>query len=1248
MLGLFGLTSSGRIYAFDTDGYLQPVFANGSTFVDTGIVGLDGISFSNLDFNLWNLSSRRGNNPGHGVEADIEGNASVPGGRSWYFGFQGADAHSNVLVGGVQDPAATPRAQGAPLLNSYNFPGGALGVLESSPISLAGISAADVPTLYFNYFLSSEQAQSTINRPMSDSFRVYAIGDSGTWIQLATNNDSEATTERLVDNVTAPIPDGTVPPPTVSNPAVAWRQARVNLASLAGNREVRFRFEFSTAGGIGYNSFGGRGAELRTIAGSQLRDGQLFTVGGRTFEIEMGPTMVFPSGAGIRNLETISVAGTTFVFWDGTGTAPAGNVIQFSASDSPSDVANAVLTAMNAATFAPQNINLNLSPEAASRNEIIARATPVNNVPGVRTRVVANGAIGDIVAGPGEDSETPRRDVDMLRVNLEAGASLDIQVSASVVGSQVNPRIRVFDSFGRQIATTTQTVGLDVSLTTTAPTAGEYFIAISNAEINNYNANVEEGRTSVGAMGQYRLTMDITPSTGLSVVDNRLQLLGFTPASLSSGSRIQIEGAAGLTNSDHFSVQILQTMSAADVAAVVAEAMERNLAGRFDQYPTLAQRDDFIDMTGYGVQSAGPFFVTGVRPGDDTSEYAFGTRRPALRAQNNAFEGLFIDDFIIGLAERGENVTGATPDTTFVQVPSAGSEILVGSYQLEIRTGSEYGAPTRTGIVLNRAFDPNQALNNVVEIRFNDASKISDGSTITLNDGTNSITLEFDDVSLPVGSPGRGVRPGNLAIPFNPILGESAFVIAERFRNAVNSTVVQSVLKIGALSSDGSSAGRSSVNVSLLGSVSVSMNPDIGFIFNRSPNVRFQNSSQIQDGDVIRIEDGLNSVTLEFDDATLVAGDPNFGVRAGNVAIPFDPSVEETSVALAARVLAIINSFEVQSRVRVVAYPVVGLGGQASDSISISGAVGVALGTNIGAVIPVTAEGDRNTPRDQGQIIIENSRISDSREFGISITSGGRDPVSGAPNPGSVRNLLTINDQRLVPGAVIINNELVSNLLGGISIDGEPSNPANLGQAPIPFARIINNTIVGGRVTSVPTPVPTTVAGTFYRAGDISFADSVVSYDPRAGGGPVPLAGLQDATQALGIPNYSSVGEPRPGQGVVSLGRGGVLVVRFDDNILTGSDDSSPDLAVYEVGNAELVRVEVSSDGVNYTSVGTASFNSPLIDLDQYGFNSLSQLYFVRITDEPNEGGISGESVGADIDAVGALSSRGGFRFTPG
>ncbi len=57
-----------------------------------------------------------------------------------------------------------------------------------------------------------------------------------------------------------------------------------------------------------------------------------------------------------------------------------------------------------------------------------------------------------------------------------------------------------------------------------------------------------------------------------------------------------------------------------------------------------------------------------------------------------ANEGAYIDDVIIGFAERGEMVTGAASNPNFTTDPNAPpAEILVGDYQLEIRKASEFG-----------------------------------------------------------------------------------------------------------------------------------------------------------------------------------------------------------------------------------------------------------------------------------------------------------------------------------------------------------------------------------------------------------------------------------------------------------------------------------------------------------------------------------------------------------------------------
>ncbi|MFM8487299.1 MAG: hypothetical protein ACKOCH_13275, partial [Bacteroidota bacterium] len=132
----------------------------------------------------------------------------------------------------------------------------------------------------------------------------------------------------------------------------------------------------------------------------------------------------------------------------------------------------------------------------------------------------------------------------------------------------------------------------------------------------------------------------------------------------------------------------------------------------------------------------------------------------------------------------------------------------------------------------------------------------------------------------------------------------------------------------------------------------------------------------------------------------------------------------------------------------------------------------------------------------------------------------------------------TINNQRLIPGAVVYNNELIGNAAGGINLGGDPLNGPTDVPAAVPFARIVNNTILGGTVSRVESQPAISILGDFYADGALSFADLAPSnlYNPRAGGGPVPIAGLQVPGNAVGAPDYTGVGEPLAGQGVVSLG----------------------------------------------------------------------------------------------------------------
>lgn len=171
-------------------------------------------------------------------------------------------------------------------------------------------------------------------------------------------------------------------------------------------------------------------------------------------------------------------------------------------------------------------------------------------------------------------------------------------------------------------------------------------------------------------------------------------------------------------------------------------------------------------------------------------------------------------------------------------------------------------------------------------------------------------------------------------------------------------------------------------------------------------------------------------------------------------------------------------------------------------------------------------------------------------------------------------------------------------------------------------------------------PIGNAAGSVEFPQGSVSFADSVESYNVGTGG-VTPANG--DASNALGMPDYSGGGACSGNASdcsFVSLGAGGSLVLRFIDNLLTGSNNSDLDLWIFEVGpDVEDTTVDISVDGFTWLNVGSVGGSTSGVDLDYYGYGAADTFSYVRLTDVASEGGTSGASVGADIDAVGAIST---------
>ena len=165
-------------------------------------------------------------------------------------------------------------------------------------------------------------------------------------------------------------------------------------------------------------------------------------------------------------------------------------------------------------------------------------------------------------------------------------------------------------------------------------------------------------------------------------------------------------------------------------------------------------------------------------------------------------EGLYLDDFVVGFAERGEMITGAG----LVDMAITGGSTGAGQYQLEIRPGSEHGIasliePGHTNLELTATFDTNARQTTATTIVAPHVTQISDGDTFRLSDGVRTMQFEFDFSATPT------VTPGNIRVPVN--VANSQWQVADAIRTAINLPAVQSTIKIQASDLAGSATGGS-------------------------------------------------------------------------------------------------------------------------------------------------------------------------------------------------------------------------------------------------------------------------------------------------------------------------------------------------------------------------------------------------------------------------------------------------------
>ena len=290
----FAVTTDGELFCIDPTGgaggeavIVDNIFdSDGDGIADSWISNptgnnVRGVAFSPLDVNLWHPTTDRNDSIPASTTHDLTRAGSISAnGQSMHFGLEEWVAGNTPYVEytdvdgggagqfGVRSSGVWQRHLSAGLgisESTYNLPGGAHGRMQTDAFSLAGYTATDKPTLYFSYWLETQDAQDNQGGTddMRDSARVLGSVDGGaTWELLATNNQERSS---LDAGPQAELPPRLTPSSNAANAGsnaserqqvqelfdtAEWRQARVDLAQFAGESSVLLRFDFSTGGDL--------------------------------------------------------------------------------------------------------------------------------------------------------------------------------------------------------------------------------------------------------------------------------------------------------------------------------------------------------------------------------------------------------------------------------------------------------------------------------------------------------------------------------------------------------------------------------------------------------------------------------------------------------------------------------------------------------------------------------------------------------------------------------------------------------------------------------------------------------------------------------------------------------------------------------------------------------------------------------------------------------------------------------------
>lgn len=817
---LFAVDSDANVYALNTRGEIQDVFVDAQSTVSTELPNVTAISFSDLGSNLWHFEKEMVEEPevagdpmsdaghrytsyeAHQGEDDIAFDQPAAGFENRYIAFSDVryDLISETVVG-----------------DQYDFAGGAHGSVETNAFSLVGYSPADQPYFYFDYQVGAGD---------EDAFRVFVGDESGSWRLLASNqaDDIADDVQQLFNNTTT------------------WRQSRVSLAAYSGQENIRLRFDFNTAADTDTGQEMTTGSALRLVSPADIPDEEVFVLDGvvtldpdgnlvdvdldsngegTIFEFDHGLTLLAPAGTSLYdengvfdepfNIDYANGAwAVQFVDESDAGTVSiCTDPIQIVVNNmlSPRQVAQRMEGALTSylgcneasvGDYHDETYQLT-DDDASENNDAIAiafnAAQPLTDNPIIKGDVefrfvswmIGNNADSDVDPAP-----TPTMDVDLVKVPMNSGSTIDIAIDASAGG--LDSHLRIFDAAGSELVLDYPDSEDDSLANFTASRTGDYFVGVSAAANHSYDPNQKFSGIS-GSEGPYNLTItrhDSTPRfvrRGAEINIPTANSLSYDPADEAMlGNLTKSVGGLGDAKSGNVLVPIHLGMTDREVAQAVQYAMSGVLSDA--NQDLVKTHNDTINIIGHEVTYYPPSLgLTVTMPGDPEGNDLGVGYRSVDRAMNNAHDGVRLDNLVIGFSETGnivETDTGAAGTMTpLFQGQAELPDVLTGEYQVEIRYVQQ------DKLEFSHSLDTNKRFTQSKTLEASAGSDSFDGQTFAIGDGNTEVTFEFENKLL-----GNGVQSGNQEIKYQS--DYTAPEVALAIWTAINEPAVQGILNVQA------------------------------------------------------------------------------------------------------------------------------------------------------------------------------------------------------------------------------------------------------------------------------------------------------------------------------------------------------------------------------------------------------------------------------------------------------------------